>query len=245
MINKENFEKKLVEEHSAACHTAIHSATAAISVVAGGLAQIPLSDAVVITPIQISMITAIGKIFEIRIGEAGAKSIIASFTTAVAGRELSQLLLGWIPGAGNVINIATAVALTETLGWNAVDHFAGIKAEECYKEAERFENFTRQFEEKLEEIKKSFEDNRNESLKLINDFIKLRNECRNIYGKNLYRYSDETRGKIVALINSAEKEFFDDINNKTLSKNSSCFRKLNELKELLSGEEERWLMIRN
>ena len=41
MISKENFEKKLVEEHSDACHAAIHSATAAISVVAGGLAQIP------------------------------------------------------------------------------------------------------------------------------------------------------------------------------------------------------------
>ena len=66
MISKEDFEKKLVEEHSSACHAAIHSATVAISAVAGGLAQIPTSDAVVITPIQITMITAIGKIFDIK-----------------------------------------------------------------------------------------------------------------------------------------------------------------------------------
>lgn len=236
MISKENFEKKLVEEHSDACHAAIHSATAAISVVAGGLAQIPLSDAAVITPIQISMITAIGKIFDIRIGEAGAKSIIASFTTAVAGRALSQLLLGWIPGLGNAINIATAVALTETLGWNAVDHFAGIKAEECYKEAKRFEKFTRDFESKIEEIKELFEADFNESLELVNNFTKLYNECWNIYDKNLCKYSDEIRGKIVALMNSAQKEFWLEVNNKTLSKSSNCFSKLNELKELLNGE---------
>ena len=236
MISKENFEKKLVEEHGDACHAAIHSATAAISVVAGGLAQIPLSDAAVITPIQISMITAIGKIFDIRIGEAGAKSIIASFTTAVAGRALSQLLLGWIPGLGNAINIATAVALTETLGWNAVDHFAGIKAEECYKEAKRFEIFTSDFESKIEEIKKLFEVNRDESLELVNSFTKLNNECWNIYDKNLSRYSDGIREKIVILMNSAKEEFLDEVNNKTLSKSSNCFRKLNELKELLSRE---------
>lgn len=234
MISKEDFEKKLVEEHSDACHAAIHSATAAISVVAGGLAQIPLSDAAVITPIQISMITAIGKIFDIRIGEAGAKSIIASFTTAVAGRALSQLLLGWI--LGNAINIATAVALTETLGWNAVNHFAGIKAEECYKEAKRFENFTKNFESKIEEVRKSFKTNFNESLELVNNFTKLNNECWNIYDKNLCKYSDEIREKIVILMNSAQEEFLDEVNNKTLSKSSNCFRKLNELKELLNGE---------
>lgn len=236
MISKEDFEKKLVEEHSSACHAAIHSATVAISAVAGGLAQIPLSDAAVITPIQISMITAIGKIFDIRIGEAGAKSIIASFTTAVAGRALSQLLLGWIPGLGNAINIATAVALTETLGWKAVNHFAGIKAEECYKEAKRFENFTKNFESKIEEIRKSFKTNFNESLEFVNNFTKLYNECWNIYDKNLCRYSDEIREKIVILMNSAQEEFLDEVNNKTLSKSSNCFRKLNELKELLNGE---------
>lgn len=236
MISKEDFEKKLVEEHSSACHAAIHSAIVAISAVAGGLAQIPTSDAVVITPIQITMITAIGKIFDIRIGEAGAKSIIASFSTAIVGRRLSQILVGWIPGVGNVINIATAVALTETLGWNAVDHFAGIKAEECYKEAKHFEKFTRDFESKIEEIKELFEADFNESLELVNNFTKLYNECWNIYDKNLCKYSDEIRGKIVALMNSAQKEFWLEVNNKTLSKSSNCFSKLNELKELLNGE---------
>lgn len=144
--------------------------------------------------------------------------------------------MGWIPGLGNAINIATAVALTETLGWNAVDHFAGIKAEECYKEAKRFEKFTRDFESKIEEIKELFEADFNESLELVNNFTKLYNECWNIYDKNLCKYSDEIRGKIVALMNSAQKEFWLEVNNKTLSKSSNCFSKLNELKELLNGE---------
>lgn len=42
--------------------------------------------------------------------------------------------------------------------------------------------------------------------------------------------------KIVILMNSAQEEFLDEVNNKTLSKSSNCFRKLNELKELLNGK---------
>ncbi|MBQ9492420.1 MAG: hypothetical protein IJR54_01630 [Oscillibacter sp.] len=35
----------------------------------------------------------------------------------LVGRGVSQFLLGWIPGVGNVLNAATAAGVTEALGW--------------------------------------------------------------------------------------------------------------------------------
>ena len=43
------------------------------------------------------------------------------------GRLLSQVLVGWVPGFGNVINASTAAALTEAIGWAADSYFAGAE----------------------------------------------------------------------------------------------------------------------
>ena len=88
-----------------------------------GLAQIPASDNAVIVPIQIGMIVGLGTVFDLNITEAGAKSIIASASATIAGRTITQFLVGWIPGIGNAINTATAAGLTEAIGWIAVKNF--------------------------------------------------------------------------------------------------------------------------
>ena len=118
------------EEYKASCHKIIHSSALSSAAPAAGLAQLPFSDTVFITPIQIAMIIAIGKVFNMRISESGAKSIIAGASASLAGRGLSQLLIGWVPGYGNALNATTAFAATETIGWMAVDHFYKIKLEE-------------------------------------------------------------------------------------------------------------------
>lgn len=105
------------------CNGIIHGASAACGGVGAGLAQIPASDNAVIVPIQIGMIIGLGSVFDLNITEAGAKSIIASAGASVAGRTVSQFLVGWIPGLGNVINTATAAGLTEAIGWIAVKNF--------------------------------------------------------------------------------------------------------------------------
>lgn len=46
----------LTDDQELMCHGIIHSASVAAARVGAGLAQIPLSDNVVITPIQIGMI---------------------------------------------------------------------------------------------------------------------------------------------------------------------------------------------
>ncbi|HTQ70661.1 MAG TPA: hypothetical protein VMH92_04105 [Acidocella sp.] len=105
-------------------HALIHTAAAASAAAGGGLAQVPGSDAAVITPIQAAMIVAIGAEHGTPIGKSAAAELILRFSAAVAGRGLSQCLLGWVPGLGNAVNAATAAALTEAIGWTADAYFA-------------------------------------------------------------------------------------------------------------------------
>lgn len=40
------------------------------------------------------------------------------------GIVVAQMLLGWIPDIGNIINVCTAATVTEKLGWLIVKDFA-------------------------------------------------------------------------------------------------------------------------
>lgn len=106
------------------CHTIIHSASAATGAVGAGLAQIPCSDNAVITPIQLGMTVALGRVFGIELSESAAIAAAISFAAATVGRTASQVFVGWIPVAGNIINACTAVSITETMGWLMAEDFA-------------------------------------------------------------------------------------------------------------------------
>lgn len=114
----------------AKCHTIIHSASTSAGVVGAGLAQVPLSDNAVITPIQLAMIIALGNVFGIDISESSAKASLASLSAATIGRTISQVLIGWLPIAGNIINASTATTLTEGIGWMIVKDFSRRAAED-------------------------------------------------------------------------------------------------------------------
>lgn len=105
------------------CNGIIHAASVACGGVGTGLAQIPASDSAVIIPMQISMIIGLGKVFGFELSESAAKSIIASAGASFAGRTVSQYVIGWVPGIGNIVNTATAAGLTELIGWIAVKNF--------------------------------------------------------------------------------------------------------------------------
>lgn len=110
-------------------HTIIHSAAASAAAAAAGLAQIPGSDNAVITPIQIAMIIAIGEVHNQQLSKSAALSTLSAASAGVAGRTLSQFLVGWIPGYGNAINATTAFAITEAIGWAADQILSEGKAE--------------------------------------------------------------------------------------------------------------------
>lgn len=107
------------EEIGTKAHVVIHGAAVAAAVVGGGLAQIPASGALVITPIQISMIIALGSLHGKTLDKSSALAVLAAAYGPYVGRTISQLLIGWIPGVGNAINAATAFVITESIGWSA------------------------------------------------------------------------------------------------------------------------------
>lgn len=105
------------------CHAIIHSASVLAGGVGAGLAQIPGSDNAIITPIQLAMTISLGKVFGKSLTESAAKAAVGSATAGTVGRMTTQALVGWIPGAGNVINASTAATLTETIGWILAKEF--------------------------------------------------------------------------------------------------------------------------
>jgi uncharacterized protein (DUF697 family) len=100
-------------------HTIIHGAAASAAAAGAGLAQIPGSDNAIITPIQIAMIIAIGEVHDQQLSKGVALSTLSAASAGIAGRTLSQFLVGWVPGYGNAVNATTAFAITEAIGWAA------------------------------------------------------------------------------------------------------------------------------
>ena len=118
----------MTSRESGLCNGIIHSASVAAAGVGAGLAQIPMSDNAVITPIQLAMAISLGKVFGITLDKSSAKAALASAAAAQIGRTTAQILVGWLPGLGNVVNAVTAASLTEAVGW--------IMAAEFEKEAQ-------------------------------------------------------------------------------------------------------------
>ncbi|WP_202622551.1 hypothetical protein [Neglectibacter sp. 59] len=114
----------MTSAQQAKCHAIIHTASAAAGAVGGGLAQIPASDSIVITPIQLAMVLSLGKVFDLELSDSAGMASLASASGAAVGRGISQVLVGWIPGIGNIINAGTAASLTEAIGWLLANDFA-------------------------------------------------------------------------------------------------------------------------
>lgn len=120
---KKQKRQKMPKDLFGKCNIIIHSAAASAGGVGAGMAQLPCADSAVITPIQIGMITALGKVFDLHITDGTAKGIIGGLASAYVGRGIVQLTLGWVPFVGNAINTATAAGLTEAIGWAAANQF--------------------------------------------------------------------------------------------------------------------------
>ena len=112
-------------------HAIIHGATVAAGGIGAGLAQLPGADMPALTALQAAMVVAIGHEHGCKITKAHAKSILLTFPAGYGGRALSQLLVGWIPGFGNVINASTAMAITEGIGWAADAYFEDDSIQEA------------------------------------------------------------------------------------------------------------------
>lgn len=117
----------MTSEQKKRCNRIIHTASGLAAGVGAGLAQITGSDNAVITPIQISMVVRLGKVFGVKLTDSAAKAVIGTQATSIVGRAASQVLIGWVPGIGNIINATTAAGITEALGWEMADEFSHSK----------------------------------------------------------------------------------------------------------------------
>lgn len=106
----------MTKKQIAQCNAAIH--TASVAAGASGGIPIPVADAIPITAAQVTMVIALGKIFDQEITSSAAKAAIAAAASTFVGRNLVKL----IPIAGWVVSAAVAAGVTEAIGWTiAVD----------------------------------------------------------------------------------------------------------------------------
>jgi len=105
-------------------HVMIHGASTAAAGVGAGMAQLPGSDAPVIMSIQTGMVLGIAQQYRVSLTKTAAADLVLTFAASMAGRGISQVILGWIPGIGNAINATTAAAITEAIGWAAYAYFS-------------------------------------------------------------------------------------------------------------------------
>jgi uncharacterized protein (DUF697 family) len=102
----------------------IHGAAALGALVGGGLAQLPASDNVVLVPLEIIMVVLLGNVFGMRLRHSYRTALIVGTSATMIGRGISEVLVGWIPGLGNVLDAATAFAVIEVLGWVVAGEFS-------------------------------------------------------------------------------------------------------------------------
>lgn len=100
------------------CNAAIHTA-AAVSAVAG-FVPISVADAIPITAAQITMVVALGKIFNVKVTESVAKGMIGAAASTFVGRNFVKL----IPFIGWGVSAAVAAGVTEAIGWMIAVDFA-------------------------------------------------------------------------------------------------------------------------
>lgn len=115
---KKQAKRIMNKEQLTKCNVAIHTASAAGA--AAGAIPIPLADAIPITTAQITMVMALGKVFDANVTESIAKSIVGAAASTFVGRSLVKM----IPVFGWGISAAVAAGVTEAIGWTVAVDFA-------------------------------------------------------------------------------------------------------------------------
>lgn len=107
-------------------HKIIHTAAAAATTAAS---PIPFSDAALLIPIQITMITGLYKANGANISRGVVDGALRATMVSSVGKSLAGNILKFIPGVGTIVggtlNAGVAVAFTEALGNEVVRKLRG------------------------------------------------------------------------------------------------------------------------
>ena len=101
----------------------IHSASAAAGSVA--LSPIPFTDAALLVPIQVGMITSLFKAYDQKMMQGAIRGAVWAVAATSFGRGVVGNAFKFVPGLGTVagatISATTAVGFTEVIGWAIVN----------------------------------------------------------------------------------------------------------------------------
>lgn len=111
----------MTENQNTKCHAIIHSAAAAAGVC--GTSPIPGSDALPIMAAQVTMIIALGEVFDVHITRSYAEAIVKNKVAEAVGKLAAGQLVKLIP-LGSFINAAIAASVTEAIGWEVAEEFS-------------------------------------------------------------------------------------------------------------------------
>lgn len=104
------------------CHQIIHAASLTAAIV--GFSPIPFSDAVLLVPVQMTMMARLHKLFGQSWTASIGKSVSKELVLVSLGRSAVGNVLKFVPTvgtlAGGAINAGVASAITESLGWVTV-----------------------------------------------------------------------------------------------------------------------------
>lgn len=110
------------EEKRKKCHKTVHAASLTAAII--GCSPIPFSDAFLLVPVQLTMMSRLHKIFGQSWSESLGKSLSRELIVVGFGRAAVGNILKLVPAVGTVagaaINGAVASSITESLGWVTV-----------------------------------------------------------------------------------------------------------------------------
>lgn len=110
------------EEVRKKCHRTIHAASLTAAII--GCSPIPFSDAILLVPVQITMMARLHKIFGQSWTKSLAKSMSKEFIVVGLGKSAVGNIMKIIPAVGTVagaaVNATVASVITEALGWVTV-----------------------------------------------------------------------------------------------------------------------------
>lgn len=105
---------RMYEDVQARAQKVIWAAAAAAA--AAAAIPIPLSDAALIAPIQISMVLSLASLYGVKLSWSRAVGLLTPALGVIGGRWLAGSLLKFIPGAGSVVAAGVAGVLTLAFG---------------------------------------------------------------------------------------------------------------------------------
>jgi len=165
-VRTRDFSKVSSEERDKAARDVINLCSYAVAVVS--ISPIPLSDLVLMLPIQSGMVVTVGHIYGRKVDQASAKDLIIELgTTAGVGILARQGIKALVPVFGAVLTIAPAFAFNWAMGRAAMEYFKhpGMSREvmkEVFKQAQTeakshfskdaFDRFRKQNEQDIQAV---------------------------------------------------------------------------------------------